>query len=58
MVKGLTSIRTMSFSLFLMGSVLALPLVFEEEGNKMVHFSQIQNHCLNMKEAFIAQNEF
>jgi hypothetical protein len=40
MTKGLMSIKTILFSLFLMRSVLALQeaLIFEEEGNKIIHY--------------------
>jgi hypothetical protein len=40
LVKGLISIRTLLFSMFLMDLILALQeaLTFEEEGNKTIHY--------------------
>jgi hypothetical protein len=40
LAKGLMSIKTVLFSLFLMSLVLALQeaLTFEEEGNKTIHY--------------------
>jgi hypothetical protein len=40
MTKGLMSIKTVLFTLFLMGSVLALQeaLTFKEEKNKTIHY--------------------